>query len=60
MILSVAQLKQALDAFGGGEDEETVSFDKAEKPEEGHSGAGIYASSAEYPDEGAIYLGPQA
>ena len=60
MILSVAQLKQALDAFGGGEDEETIHFHKVEIAKDGHSGVGIYASSAEYPDEGAIYLGPQA
>jgi hypothetical protein len=56
MILSVAQLKAALASLGGGEDEETIQFHKGP----GHSGEGIYASTAEYPDEGSVFLGPQA
>jgi len=60
MILSVSQLREALEHMGGGDDDDLIEFAKAETDADGHSGAGIYVASAEYPDEGGIYLGPQA
>ena len=39
------------------DDPESISIDRSE---DGHSGPGWYAWSDEYPEEGSIFLGPEA
>jgi malonyl CoA-acyl carrier protein transacylase len=52
--LTYAQVQKLAEAFGG--DEETVVCIANGN---GHSGAGIYVSCAEYPEEGSDFLGPE-
>lgn len=53
--LNYEQAKKLLDCFGG---DETAIISIASG--NGHSGDGIYVGVAEYPEEGAVYLGKQA
>lgn len=53
--LTVELVEMIAEAFGGEEDSIiTIAFG------EGYSGSGYYAWAADYPEEGSIYLGPQA
>jgi hypothetical protein len=50
------QAQALLDMFGG--DDETV-ITVAPGDASSHSGPGLYAYISDYPDEGAIFLGPE-
>lgn len=51
-IFNLSEAEDLVRFFGGDDAEITVGFSQ-----EGHSGPGLYAHFADYPDEGAIKLG---
>ncbi len=57
MRINLEQAKAIVEWFGG--EDAIADVMAVKKPEEGHSGAGVYVGSADYPEDGSDYLGPE-